>query len=100
MKPMTPEVRQNMQAILAKAEAGLQALPSYDMRNSAPHDRAVEQLVAELTAAGAKLDARPSWEGSRMSFGGTKSTCTSGTAGVIRNWCAAARKRLEETADV
>lgn len=99
MKPLTPEVRANMQALVDKAQAGLDALPPYDFRNTAPHDRAVEQLVAELTAAGARLDARPSWEGSRMAFGGVKSTCTSGTAGVIRNWCMAARKRLE-VADV
>lgn len=93
MKSMTPEVRQNMEALLAKAEAGLKGLPGvYDKT-------AVAALVTELTAAGARISDRPAWDSARMSFGGVKSSCTAGTAGAIRNWCVAVRKRLEENAD-
>lgn len=35
------------------------------------------------------------WTGARIRLGGITSTCTSGTAGVLRNWQVAARKRLQ-----
>lgn len=91
---MTLETADAMKAMIDRAERGLKALPKYDFANHAPHDAAVAELVRDLEAAGARINARPSWEGSSMAFGKVKSTCTAGTAGVIRNWCVAAKKRL------
>jgi hypothetical protein len=87
-------VRTNMMALLGRAEAGLKSLPPYIYGSSDAHDAALALLVKELEAAGAKINDRPSWESSRMSFGGVRSTCTAGTTGAIHNWCAAVRKRL------
>lgn len=91
---MTSDVADNMKALIDRAERGLKALPKYDHANSAPYDAAVAALVRELEAAGARINNRPSWENATMAFGKVKSTCTAGTAGAIRNWCVAARKRL------
>lgn len=90
---MTSEVADNMKALIDKAERGLKLLPPYDHKSDA-RDRAVADLVRELEAAGARINDRPSWENASMAFGKVKSTCTAGTAGAIRNWCVAAKKRL------
>lgn len=91
---LTPDVRANMQAILAKAEAGLAALPKFDYRDRAPYDAAVAALVRELEAMGARVNDRPAWESAIIKAAGVRSTSTGGTAAAIRNWCVAARKRL------
>ncbi len=93
---MSELIGDNMRALLGKAERGLAALPAFDHRNRAPYDAAVAQLVAQLKAGGARIDNRPAWETARMAYGGVRSTCTQGTAGAIRNWCEAVRKRLGE----
>jgi hypothetical protein len=90
---MTAETADAMKAMIERAERGLKALPKGDWRDRA-RELAIAELVRDLEAAGARINARPSWEGSSMAFGKVKSTCTAGTAGVIRNWCVAARKRL------
>lgn len=91
---MTAETADAMKAMIERAEHGLKALPKCDFANHAPHDAAVADLVRDLEAAGARINDRPSWENATMAFGKVKSTCTAGTAGAIRNWCVAARKRL------
>lgn len=91
---MTAETADAMKALIDRAERGLKALPPFDYNNRGPYDLAEAQLVRDLESAGALINDRPAWEGARMSFGKVKSTCTAGTAGAIRNWCVAARKRL------
>lgn len=94
-KELSKDVRSNMLALLSRAEAGLDALPQFDWERRSYYDAAVSRLARELEAAGARIDDRPAWECASMAFGGAKSTCTAGTAGAIRNWCAAVRKRLD-----
>lgn len=91
---MTSEVADNMKALIDRAERGLKALPKDAWADRAAYDAAVAGLVRDLEAAGARINDRPAWESARMSFGKVTSTCTAGTAGAIRNWCVAARKRL------
>lgn len=87
-------VREHLKHLLAKAEAGLAALPAFEYNARGPYDAAVEALVRELETAGGRIRNAPAWELARVSIAGITSTSTSGTANALHNWIAAAKKRL------
>lgn len=56
------------------------------------HAEAVEAAIRQLTEAGASI--RHDYAGASIRFAGIRSTSTMGVAAALRNWLAAARKKL------
>ena len=100
---LSPDRQRQVRDAIADIEAAIDALPAYSSASGvagararddyrAAVQRTVEQLREQFPHA--RIDDRPSWEGSRVKIYGIQSTSTSGFTGALRNWCAAARKRL------
>ena len=101
---LSPDRQRQVRDAIADIEAAIDALPAYSSANGVEGARArddyraavrrtVEQLRQQFPPA--RIDDRPNWEASRVKIYGIQSTSTSGFIGALRNWCAAARKRLD-----
>lgn len=98
---MTTTSPERLAELIAHVERELGAMPpksaSYDEASRAADKAATDGLVERIRALVGPKDAindRPSWENTRVRIAGIQSTCTYGVEGALRNWCAAARKRL------
>ena len=101
---LSPDRQRQVREAIADIEAAIDALPAYSSANGVDGARARDdyraavkrtvELLREQFPHGL-IDDRPSWEGSRVKIYGIQSTSTSGSIGALRNWCTAARKRLD-----
>lgn len=99
MKPLvTPALTDEIEARLVEAERQAGTYSDDPGGWHARHRLSMQLLACELAReCGASINDR--WDGARVRIGGIAVSSTSGVAGALRNWLAAARKRLErETA--
>lgn len=89
-----------LRRLIGVVEAKLVAIPPIkvgEMGSYSAHRTAAEIACAELGRdEGAKY--KSAHDAFRLSLGGIVTSCTGGAAGALRNWLAAARRRLEAEA--
>lgn len=86
-----------VESALCSAEAGVGPFSHGDRDWWSRHRAAMEQCAAQLTARlGARINDR--WNGCSVRIAGLSSTSTSGMAGALRNWMAAAERRIRDAA--
>lgn len=94
-----------LERLIGVIDAKVAAAPPYPKEWNAPgadeqrkaHSAAGDRILAELRdEEGAKGSGSKPWEGAKIRMAGVASSCTGGAFGLLSNWQAAARKKIEK----